>query len=151
MSVTPEYIPPQPQGQQQPLQQPPQSTGCLKWCAAGCGLLFVLAVGVICVLVFVVFAAIKSTGAYTNARDQAVHDPRVAEALGEPIETGWWVGGSVHVNEDHGRAKIFFPISGPKGGATVHVVATRDNDRWVYSRLVVNPDHGPSIDLLAPR
>jgi len=58
------------------------------------------------------------------------------------------VKGSVNVDNDGGHANITFPISGPKGKATVEAVATRDAEKWVYTMLKVSPDGGPPIDLL---
>jgi len=143
-AAAPQYIPPQPQGQQ----PPPQKSGCLKWLLIGCSVLLVLGIAAVAVLVFVVFGAIRSTDAYKGARDRAVNDPRVIAALGSPIETGWWVKGSVNVDNDGGHANITFPISGPKGKATVEAIATRDAEKWVYTKLKVYPDGGPPIDLL---
>jgi hypothetical protein len=143
-AAAPQYIPPQPQGQQ----PPPQKSGCLKWLLIGCSVLFVLGIAAVAVLVVVVFGAIRSTDAYKGARDRAVNDPRVIAALGAPVETGWWVKGSVNVDNDGGHANITFPISGPKGKATVEAIATRDAEKWVYTKLKVDPDGGPPIDLL---
>ena len=118
-AAAPQYIPPQQPGQQ----PPPQKSGCLKWFLIGCSALIVLGIAFVAVLVFVVFGAIKSTDAYKGARDRAVNDPRVIAALGSPVETGWWVKGSVNVDNDGGHANITFPISGPKGKGTIYVAA----------------------------
>ena len=150
MNETPQYnVPPQ-QPQPQP-QQPQQKSGCLKWLLIGCSALFILGCAAAVVLVLFVFGAIKSTDVYKGARDRAINDPRVIAALGTPIETGWWVSGSVNVNTtDGGHANIKFPISGPKNKAKVEAVATIDpsTGKWVYTRLMVLPDGGPPIDLL---
>jgi len=143
-AAAPQYIPPQPQN----APVPKQRSGCLKWALIGCSAVFVLGVVLCAVLVVVVFGAIKSTDAYKGARDMAVHDPRVVAAIGSPIETGWWVMGSVNVDMNGGHADIKFPISGPKGHAKVEAIATRGADKWVYSKLLVTPDGGPPIDLL---
>jgi len=143
-AAAPQYIPPQAAGQQ----PPPQKSGCLKWLAIGCSVIFVIGIACVAVLVFVVFGAIKATDAYKNAVDRAISDPRVIAALGSPVEPGWWVKGSVNVDNDGGHANISFPISGPKGKAMVEAVATRNVDKWVYTKLQVHPDGGPPIDLL---
>jgi hypothetical protein len=143
-AAAPQYIPPQAPGQQ----APPKSSGCLKWLAIGCSVILVIGIACVAVLVFVVFGAIKATDAYKNARDRAVSDPRVIAALGSPVEPGFWVSGSANVDNDGGHADIKFPISGPKGKGTVEAVATRNVDKWVYTKLQVNPDGGPPIDLL---
>jgi hypothetical protein len=139
------YTPPQPQAP-----QPPQkSSGCLKWTLIGCSVLLVIAVIGVAVLVAFVFGAIKSTDVYKNARDRAIHDPRVIAALGSPVQAGFWVSGNVHVDtREGGNASIKFPISGPKGKASVEAVATVENDKWVYSKMTATPDGGSPIDLL---
>lgn len=143
-AAAPQYIPPQPQG----MQPPQQKSGCLKWFLIGCSVLFVLGAAFLAVLVFVVFGAIKSTDAYKGARDKATHDPRVIAALGSPVEAGFWVSGSANVDTNGGHADFKFPISGPKGKGTVEAVATREPDKWVYTKLMAYPDGGPPIDLL---
>ena len=143
-AAAPQYIPPQQPGQQ----PPPQKSGCLKWFLIGCSAVIVLGIAFVAVLVFVVFGAIKSTDAYKGARDKAINDPRVIGALGSPVEAGFWVAGSANVDTNGGHADFKFPISGPKGKARVETVATREPDKWVYSKLMVYPEGGPPIDLL---
>lgn len=135
-----------------PVVPPPQqkSGGCLKWGLIGCGAVIVLGGAFIAVMVLVVFGAIKSTDAYRGARARVENDPRVIEALGSPVEAGWWMSGNVHVENRRGFADFSFPVHGPKGSATVHAVATKENDRWNYSELTVTPATGPPIDLLKP-
>jgi hypothetical protein len=147
-------FPAQPQSYQPPPppQQPPQksSSGCLKWGAIGCVVILLLGGAFIAVVVGIAFGAIRSTTVYKQARDRAVVDSRVAAALGTPVEAGWWVTGSVHEGNGTGGATIKFPISGPRGKATVDADATLERDSWTYTRLIVHPDHGADIDLLHP-
>ena len=141
-AANPQYIPPQQPGQQPP---PQQSSGCLKWTLIGCSVLLVLLVGGIAVFGYGVVTLMKKSDAYKGARDRAISDPRVTAALGAPVDTGWWVKGSLG---DKG-ASIDFPISGPKNKAIVTAVATlNDQGKWVYTQLQVKPDGGPPIDLL---
>lgn len=101
-------------------------------------------------LVVFVFGAIKSSDVYHGAIHRVEKDPRVVQALGSPIETGWWISGNVHVSEGTGNADFDFPVKGPKGRGKVHVVATRESGNWIYSELTVTPSNGPPIDLLKP-
>lgn len=140
MTVSP--LPPQ-----QPA-QPSSSSGCLKIGLIGCAVLCVIGVVAVAVLVIFVLGMVKSTDAYKGARDRVIHDPRVVERLGAPVETGWWVKGSVNVKDHQGDANITFPIHGPKGAATVYAVAERQGNRWQYNELRVATDSGPPIDLL---
>ncbi|HEY6136506.1 MAG TPA: cytochrome c oxidase assembly factor Coa1 family protein [Thermoanaerobaculia bacterium] len=130
---------------------PPQkSSGCLKWFLVGCGVLIALFAAFCAVLVFVVFGAIKRSEVYKGALHRAQSDPRVIAALGEPIEAGFLVTGNVKVDTDGGNASINFPISGPKGKAKVHAVATLEGGQWKYETLTVTPENGAMIDLNSP-
>jgi len=141
MTVTPQ--PP-------PAVAPPKKSGCLKWGIIGC--LTVIVLGVIgCVAIaLIVFGAIKSSDVYKGARDNARKDPRVIQALGSPVEPGWWIKGNVNVHDHTGEADIEFPVSGPKGHGRVHAVAERESGGWHYTELTVTPEHGPPIDVLKP-
>lgn len=142
----------QPQQYTPPATQPPakKSSGCLKVFLIGCGVLVVLGAACIAALVFIVFAAIKKSDIYTDALNKARADQRVVEALGEPITPGFWVAGSMNVDNNRGNADFTFPISGPKGSAKVHAVATTEGQKWEYTELVVTPSSGPPINVLAP-
>ena len=96
------------------------------------------------------FGAIKATDVYRGAIATAQRDPRVIEALGSPIEAGFWVGGNVNMEGGTGHANIYFPIHGPKGRARVNAIATKEAGAWRYSELTVIPANGPPIDLLKP-
>ena len=126
---------------------PPQKSGCLKWAVIGCGVVIALFAAFCAVLVFVVFGAIKRSDVYKGALHRAQSDPRVIAALGEPIEPGFLVTGNVHVDTRSGDAEINFPISGPKGKAKVHAVATLETGQWKYETLTVTPENGAMIDL----
>jgi len=97
-----------------------------------------------------VFSVIKRSDVYREAYSRSASDPRVIEALGTPIENGWWVMGNVNIDANGGNADINFPISGPKGQAKVHATATRDANAWNYSAITVKPDVGAEIDVLHP-
>jgi hypothetical protein len=148
------YTPPQPQGSYQlPHGAPPppqKSSGCWKALAIGCSIILVLGLASMVAIFVFVFTVIKHSDVYREAYSRSASDPRVVEALGTPIEKGWWVIGKVSVDNNSGTANIDFPISGPKGKARVHAAASRDNDTWTYSTIVVRPETGAEIDVLHP-
>ncbi len=157
MTVTPPppptgtYIPPQGSYTLPPVAPAPpakSSGGCLKALAIGCGIIVVLGAAAVLALVVFVFSVIKRSDVYREAYTRASNDPRVVAALGTPIEKGWWVIGKVNIDDNTGTANIDFPISGPKGSARVHAAASRENDAWSYSTLVVRPAAGGEIDVL---
>lgn len=141
--VTSTYVPP-------PVAAPPaKKSGCLKWGLIGCGSLLVLGVIFCVVIVVVVFGAMKKSDVYKEALSRAQNSPAVQAALGTPIEAGMLVSGSINVDATGGHATLDFPISGPKGKAVVHVVATKSGEKWDYNAMTVKPENGPVIDLLA--
>ena len=142
---TQQYTPPHPG---QPAQK--KSSGCLKIFLIGCSVLIVLGVALVAVLVFIVFGAIKKTDAYKVALAKVKSDQRVIAALGEPVEAGFWVSGKMNINNGKGNADFTFPVSGPKGKATVHAVATTEGQGWQYETLDVTPSNGPPINVLSP-
>lgn len=127
---------------------PAKSSGCLKWGLIGCGAVVVLIGACAAVLVLFVFGAIKRSDVYREALRRAQSDPAVTAALGTPIEAGLLVTGSVNLDTGGGHANIDFPVSGPKGKASVHAVATLAGAKWEYSELTVIPANGPVINLL---
>ena len=127
---------------------PAKSSGCWKALAIGCGIIIVLGAAAVVAVFVLVFSVIKHSDVYREAYTRAASDPRVVAALGTPIEKGWWVTGKVSLDNNTGTANIDFPISGPKGNARVHAAASRENDAWNYSSLVVRPSAGGEIDVL---
>ena len=138
----PPVVPPPPQQQ--------KSSGCLKWGLIGCGVIIVLCGIFVAGIVLIVFGAIKSSDVYRGAMHRVERDQRVIDAIGTPVETGWWINGNVHVAEQRGNADFSFPVHGPKGKGTVHTVATRESGNWIYNELTFTPSNGPPIDLLKP-
>jgi len=141
-----QYTPPQPG---QPAQQ--KSSGCLKIFLIGCSVIIILGLAGLAAIVFFVFGAIKKSDVYVQALNRVRNDARVQAALGTPIEEGFWVSGSVHLDTEHGgTANISFPVSGPKAKARVRAVAATSAQTWEFTTLEVTPDHGPPINVLSP-
>jgi hypothetical protein len=95
-----------------------------------------------------VSGVIKSSDAYKTAVARAKADPRVAAAIGSPIKDGWYVTGSAETSGGSGKADLSIPISGPKGTATIYVVAKKFAGEWRYTKLVVKIERSSEmIDL----
>jgi hypothetical protein len=103
----------------------------------------------IALIVMIVFSAMKSSDVYKEALERAKADPAVTEALGSPIKDGLFVSGSTNVNGASGEANLAIPIYGPKGKATIYVVAKKSAGQWKDSVLAVEIEKTKRrIDLL---
>ena len=127
---------------------PSRKKPILPWILLGCGVLIAGFVAFIVFIIFVVGAAMRSSDPYKAGVSAAKNDPRVAEALGSPIEPGWFTRGSINTENAAGNADLTIPLSGPKGKGSLRVVGTKSGGRWSYSMMTVTPETGPEIDLL---
>ncbi len=91
-------------------------------------------------IVFGVFGAIRSSDFYEQALETAQNDPDVIAALGEPIEAGWWVMGTISTSGLSGEGDLIIPISGPDGSGTLYATGRRDTGEWTYFTLAVEVD-----------
>jgi len=119
------------------------------WIGIGCGVLFLGAIAFVVVIVFVVGTAMRSNEPYKDGLARATKDPRVIEALGAPVEPGWFVSGTISTTGRSGHCDIDIPLKGSKQSGSVHVVGSREGGRWSYARIIMTPDRGDPIDLLA--
>jgi len=122
-----------------------------KWFVpVGCLSMLVVGAVVIVLIVTLVFGALKSSDVYKQALAKATANPTVISELGEPIEAGWVVSGSISVNGSSGEADISIPISGPKKSATIYAVGRKSAGEWIFSRLEVEiPNRPPRINLIS--
>jgi YD repeat-containing protein len=87
-----------------------------------------------------------------EAVSRAAEDPRIIAQLGQPIETHWNIAGYQRTNESGwSEGRVWIPISGPRGDATLYARAGRGSGLWVFTTLEFRPAGGESIDLLARR
>ena len=96
---------------------------------------------------FGVFAAIKSSEPYQTALKRVQASEEVKEAIGEPIQPSFVVQGKVNLQNENGSADLTFPVTGPRGGAQVHVRGDRTGGAWSYDDVSVTLENGTVIDL----
>jgi hypothetical protein len=120
--------------------------GCM-----GCGWIFVIPLG--CLTVFVLFAAmfalifvlamysVKSSEGYKDAIVHVKNAPIVEEALGKPVETGYFPQGSVEYENGRQTVNLSIPVSGPKGKGVLYVVGEKDGTSWTYSKMEIKLDN----------
>jgi len=128
--------------------EPTRSTRPWVWVGCGCGVLIAGAIAFVAFIVFVVFASFRSAAPYQDGLARARADARVQQALGTPIEAGWFLSGSIHTENRSGDCDISIPLNGTKQKGSLRVVGTRDEGRWTYTKMVVKPASGAPIDLL---
>ncbi len=115
----------------------------------GCLVAILVIVGFFGGIFFIAFSAFKYSGVYVESLTRAHASLAVVQALGEPIEEGFFVFGSIHVNGPSGEADIAIPISGPKGSGTIYAVATKSAGIWHFELLEVDIKSSEDrIDLL---
>lgn len=116
--------------------------GCL-----GMVLLALLAVGG---LVLAVTGGIKSSEVFQMGLERTRSSPAAVAALGEPIEPGWWVSGSIEVTGPSGDAALAAPVSGSTGEGKLYLEGTKTAGTWRLTLLELEmEDSGERIDLLA--
>ena len=108
---------------------------------------------VLCVaFVSFVMGMMKSSGAYKEGLARAKECPAVQAALGTPIKDGFFVTGNVNTGGTSGKADLAIPISGPKGKATLYILASKSAGQWSFSTLSVEVrGSSESINLLAEK
>lgn len=116
----------------------------------GCGCLGLIVLGLVLAggLVFGVTRLLTSSPPYKDAVALAQADPRVVSALGEPIEAGLFVKGSINTSGSSGDADLEIPLEGSKGSGVLYVTASREAGEWSLELALVEIDD-QRIDLLA--
>jgi len=115
-------------------------TGCLGLLLS-CGCLGALLFGV-------TYQALRGTGVFVEALTLAKQSPEVRQALGEPIEAGLMLQGSIESHDEQGSANFSVPLNGAKARGTLYVEAYKNGDRWSFTTLQVEVPGRPTIDLL---
>ena len=130
--------------------EPQPKRGTSPWVWVGCGCLAIIGAGIafVAFIVLFVFAAMRSSDPYKDGLQRARGDARVQEALGTPIEPGWFISGNIKTENNSGDCDVSVPLRGSKQKGTLRVVGTKDAGRWTYTKMVVTPANGPPIDLL---
>ncbi|MDA6070054.1 cytochrome c oxidase assembly factor 1 family protein [Flavobacterium sp. AC] len=121
-----------------------------KWFVpTGCVSLLLIFVLFIVSIFFGVTSMMTNSDAYKEAMTKAQKNKVVIEKLGSPIEDDGMTSGSINTaNGDSGNCDLQIPIKGPKGKATLFVVAEKKGT-WKYSEMtVVIQNTKEEIDLL---
>lgn len=114
-----------------------------------------------CLTIIVVFALLfgamvskvtdmfKDSVPYSVSMEILQKNELVLEKLGEPIEPNGMFKGNINYQDDQGTADLKIPVKGPKGKATMLVIAEKNGDQWTYQTMNVSfDDSEETINLL---
>ncbi|MBT1449778.1 hypothetical protein KJ365_02715 [Glaciecola sp. XM2] len=109
----------------------------------------------ILLLVVPLFAVFVGSLLKGEAFDQSMiavsENKEVIEVIGEPIEAGFLIFGSIQTSGASGEASLQYSVSGPKGEADVYVRAYKEMDKWVLYHVVVDwPESGKRVQVVNP-
>ncbi|WP_118988213.1 cytochrome c oxidase assembly factor Coa1 family protein [Photorhabdus sp. CRCIA-P01] len=88
-----------------------------------------------------VMGSMKSSEPYEKALSLAQSNPVVKHIIGQPIEVGWFISGSI----SNSSAGLEIPIKGSKLSGTIYVDADKYSGRWRYKTMAVQPDQGGEL------
>ena len=75
----------------------------------------------------------------------------VIKIVGEPIESGYFVMGSIQTSGIKGEASLQYSISGPNGTADVYVQAYKEMEAWsLYNDKAHIPELDKKIQVVTP-
>ena len=120
-----------------------------KWFVpTGCVSILLIFVVFIASIFFGVTSMMTNSDAYKGAMIQVQQNKLVIEKLGTPIEDDGMTSGNISTNNDSGNCDLQIPIKGPKGKATLFIVAEKKGT-WKYSEMtVLIKNTNEEIDLL---
>lgn len=107
-----------------------------RWAWAGLATVIFLIIG-FAALAATFLATFHDNGAYRSSV-AAIKDNREVQAvLGTPIKAGWLVLGQIYYDENGGRARLSYSLSGRRGSGKAYVYAVYMNHQWILEQVVV--------------
>jgi cytochrome oxidase complex assembly protein 1 len=117
-----------------------------KWRNAGLILLFV-----VFPLLFTLIGSMLKGEAFDQSMVSISQNSEVIEIIGEPIEAGYFVMGSIQTSGAKGEASLQYSISGPNGAADVYVQAYKEMEAWsLYNVIVHIPELDKKVQVVTP-
>jgi len=120
------------------------------WLQAHWKLVLAASVGLALCATIAVFASLRSSDVVKLAVATAESNSALADRLGRPLDTGWFVTGKLEVTPASGHAELAIPVSGPKGKGTIYVDGRKRAGVWHLEMLQFGAEgSGQRLDLLA--
>jgi hypothetical protein len=117
----------------------------------GCLVVVLVGGGLATLIVTIVLWSFKSSPPYEQSLEIVRSHPQARTGLGDAIEPGFLVAGSIRVNGPSGQADFAYSVTGTQGEGTVYVVAHKKMGLWQITNLqLAVQDSGKRIDLLSP-
>jgi Cytochrome oxidase complex assembly protein 1 len=113
----------------------------------GCLLPMLLCCGGVGVVMLALSSKVTTSEVYKQAVAQVTTNAIVQQHVGQPVTAGFGALGAIA--DADGDADFTFPVTGPKGAAFIHVVATRQGGKWTIQKLEAVLGGGVSVELLA--
>lgn len=131
---------------------PDKRSGCRLALGLGCSIALIAA---LCIafavgLMALIFVFIRQAEPLPEALAWARAQAPLRDHLGEPIETGWLIQGSVRIENATGSASLRIPLEGPLGDGELQLNAELGGGVWRYRRLEFVPEDGGAPLDLAP-
>jgi Cytochrome oxidase complex assembly protein 1 len=119
------------------------------WLRAHWKLLLVLWVGLSLSGGIAAFVLMTNSDTAKLAIATAQSNVALAERLGRPLKTGWFISGKIEVTPASGHAELAIPVSGPKGRGTIYAESHKRAGVWQLEMLeFVSKGSSERLDLL---
>ena len=129
--------------------QAPRKRSCL-WVAlpVGCVVMLLVCGGGGAAIFYGAMSVLKSAEPFQTAVQLAQQNPEVQAILGENIDSGFAVQGSINLENDTGNVDMTIPVSGSLSSGQIKVKGQRENGQWVYDEILFTDSSGNQVDLL---
>ena len=129
-------------------------SGCLgcsgRTVGCGCVVLILVCIGGLVALFKVGFHYLQTSAPFEYPIELASDHPVISRSLGLPIEAGYMLTGSIDFNNDDGNVDMQYPISGPRGEATMTVKGIKTDGVWEFRVITCRLEDSQEIIDLAP-
>ena len=92
-------------------------------------------------------AIFRSSPTWDMALQMAQANPKVAAAFGTPLQSCFFIQGSISTNGSTGKANYQIPISGPLRSGVLQVQGTSNRDGWSLDVYAVYQHNGEDISI----
>ncbi|WP_317933140.1 cytochrome c oxidase assembly factor Coa1 family protein [Halioxenophilus sp. WMMB6] len=118
----------------------------LKWILLGL-LLALLVFALMATFVFFLMRLMMGE-AYQLSWAAVNSSPAVVAVIGEPIEPGWFVLGSVSTSGPEGSAALQYSITGSLNTGMVYLMASKVMGEWQLDQVIVRPEGAAAINVV---